>query len=163
MRGTGTKQDTTIAERSVLLDLTRLVRRAGQRQTGVDRVEYAYLQECINRFPESLFGLVRTGLGYLILDHTGCQAVLGKCQSENWGRIRGLAKFAYKLTPTQRSAQSFLPAIALQLGLSVAPDVTPDPIEAPHDLADVYDDEIETLVHDAYQKDYVMFGFGSYR
>lgn len=59
MRGTGTKQDTTIAERSVLLDLTRLVWRAGQRQTGVDRVEYAYLQECINRFPESLFGLVR--------------------------------------------------------------------------------------------------------
>jgi len=37
MRGTGTKQDTTIAERSVLLDLTRLVRRAGQRQTGVDQ------------------------------------------------------------------------------------------------------------------------------
>ena len=59
--------------------------------------------------------------------------------------------------------EAFLPAIALQLGLSVAPDVTPDPIEAPHDLADVYDDEIETLVHDAYQKDYVMFAFGSYR
>lgn len=56
-----------------------------------------------------------------------------------------------------------MPALALQLGLSVAPDVTLDPIEAPHDLADVYDDEIETLVHDAYQKDYVMFGFGSYR
>ena len=40
------------------------------------------------------------------------------------------------------------------------PAVEPD---TPHDLASIYDDEIEKLAADAYQRDFVMFGFKSWR
>lgn len=54
-----------------LLDLTRLARRGGRVPTGVDRVELAYLDRLIVE-PVPLFGLVRTSLGYVVLDRAGC-------------------------------------------------------------------------------------------
>lgn len=59
-----------------ILDVTRLVRRAGQGQlTGIDRVERAYLTElCGARDPhhQAVF-LCRTALGWLVLDRAaGC-------------------------------------------------------------------------------------------
>lgn len=54
-----------------LLDLTRLARRGGRVPTGVDRVELAYLVWLIDT-PTPLFGLVRTALGYILLDRAGC-------------------------------------------------------------------------------------------
>lgn len=56
-----------------LLDLTRLVSRAGRAFTGIDRVEYAYLSRLLSEGP--LWGLVRTQLGYLLLDGSGCAAL----------------------------------------------------------------------------------------
>ena len=56
-----------------LLDLTRLVSRAGRPFTGVDRVEYAYLSRLASDGP--LYGLVRTGRGFLLLDMAGCAAL----------------------------------------------------------------------------------------
>ncbi|KAA8610917.1 glycosyltransferase [Salipiger aestuarii] len=56
-----------------LLDLTRLVSRAGRPFTGIDRVEYAYLSRLLTE--GTLWGLVRTQLGYLLLDHGGCVAL----------------------------------------------------------------------------------------
>jgi glycosyltransferase involved in cell wall biosynthesis len=54
-----------------LLDLTRLVSRLGQRPlTGIDRVELAYLDAFIAEKPQ-MFGLVRTSLGFLLLDQAG--------------------------------------------------------------------------------------------
>lgn len=54
-----------------LLDLTRLVSRLGHgRPTGVDRVEAAYLAHFLT-LPSPVFGLVRSKLGFLILDHQG--------------------------------------------------------------------------------------------
>lgn len=54
-----------------LLDLTRLVSRLGQGQpTGVDRVEAAYLAHFLT-LPSPVFGLVRSKLGYLLLDRNG--------------------------------------------------------------------------------------------
>lgn len=50
-----------------LLDLTRSLRRAGRTATGVDRVELAYLARFLFR-DAPVFGLVRTPLGYLLLD-----------------------------------------------------------------------------------------------
>jgi len=53
-----------------LLDVTRLLRRAGRVWTGVDRVELAYLEELIvGAVP--IWGLARTPLGYVLLDQAG--------------------------------------------------------------------------------------------
>ncbi|MBU2959690.1 glycosyltransferase family 4 protein [Citreicella sp. C3M06] len=56
-----------------LLDLTRLVSRAGRAFTGIDRVEYAYLSRLLSEGP--LWGLVRTQMGYLLLNRSGCAAL----------------------------------------------------------------------------------------
>jgi len=32
--------------------------------------------------------------------------------------------------------------------------------DTPFTLADIYDDEIETMIAQIYQRDYMMFGFG---
>lgn len=57
----------------VLLDLTRLVSRAGHAvDTGIDRVERAWLERIIT-LPGPVFGLVRTRHGFLLLDRTGLE------------------------------------------------------------------------------------------
>ncbi|MHA6326979.1 glycosyltransferase family 4 protein [Roseivivax sp. CAU 1753] len=67
------------------LDLTRLVSRAGQQHTGVDRVEMAYLAHLIAA-DARLFGLVRTSLGYLLLDAAGCAAFHDRTRRGEIGR-----------------------------------------------------------------------------
>ena len=58
-----------------LLDLTRLVSRLGRGAlTGVDRVELAWLEHLATR-PVPLWGLVRTALGFVLLDGRGAQMV----------------------------------------------------------------------------------------
>lgn len=58
-----------------LLDLTRLVSRLGRGAlTGVDRVELAYLDHLLAG-PVPLWGLVRTALGFVLLDGRGAQMV----------------------------------------------------------------------------------------
>ncbi|QCO56093.1 glycosyltransferase family 4 protein [Pseudorhodobacter turbinis] len=57
-----------------LLDLTRLLSRIGKGQpTGVDRVEAAYLGQLLGA-PLPVFGLIRSQLGYLLLDREGMGA-----------------------------------------------------------------------------------------
>ncbi|MFA5537740.1 MAG: glycosyltransferase family 1 protein [Gemmobacter sp.] len=59
-----------------LLDLSRLVSRlGGGPATGIDRVERAWLRALLAR-DEPLFGLVRTGAGYCLLDRAGAARVL---------------------------------------------------------------------------------------
>ncbi|PZQ97773.1 MAG: nodulation protein NodH [Cereibacter sphaeroides] len=43
------------------------------------------------------------------------------------------------------------------------PVFMPGPAIAPHFLAEVYDDEVEAAARDAYQRDYIGFGFGRWR
>ena len=43
------------------------------------------------------------------------------------------------------------------------PPLHPEPDRSPYPLAAIYDDQIETAVRSAYQRDYMMFGFGSWR
>lgn len=58
-----------------LLDVTRLVSRLGKGpQTGVDRVEQAYLTEFLDQ-SAPVFGLVRSALGFLLLDRNGLKAL----------------------------------------------------------------------------------------
>ncbi|WP_022702362.1 glycosyltransferase [Pseudorhodobacter ferrugineus] len=57
-----------------LLDLTRLVSRLGQgHPTGVDRVESAYLAHFLT-LPAPVFGLVRSKLGFILLNRQGMVA-----------------------------------------------------------------------------------------
>ena len=68
-----------------LLDLTRLVSRTGLAFTGVDRVEHAYLTHLPEFGP--LFGLLRTNLGYLLLDGDGCRDLARRIAAQDWGRL----------------------------------------------------------------------------
>lgn len=57
-----------------VLDLTRLVSRAGQAvDTGIDRVERAWLSWLMS-LPGPVFALIRTDLGFLLLDRGGLTA-----------------------------------------------------------------------------------------
>ncbi|HBS48834.1 MAG TPA: nodulation protein NodH [Rhodobacteraceae bacterium] len=47
-----------------------------------------------------------------------------------------------------------------RMGVAEMPMIEPVSDEAPHALTDIYDAELEALVADIYQRDYVMFGFG---
>ncbi len=58
--------------------------------------------------------------------------------------------------------EAYLPAIAQQLGYDDPPTPLPAPSDEPYALADIYDQEIEDLTHQAYQRDYLMFGFGAW-
>ncbi|WP_430465442.1 glycosyltransferase family 4 protein [Tabrizicola sp.] len=62
-----------------LLDLTRLVSRLGRGpMTGIDRVEQAYLTHLLAQ-DAPLYGLVRTGAGFLLLDPAGCAGFAKLC------------------------------------------------------------------------------------
>lgn len=68
-----------------LLDVTRTVRRAGLRPTGIDRIERAYIEHLIDD-PAPLFGLVRTKFGFLLLDKTGCDRLRLHCDHPVWNK-----------------------------------------------------------------------------
>lgn len=70
--------------RARCLDLSRLVSRVGRGPwTGVDRVEAAYARELLTR-EAPLFGLVRTSMGFVLLDRGG-----GGVQAL-WDRLTGV-------------------------------------------------------------------------
>ncbi len=77
--------------------------------------------------------------------------------------IQGMAQF---MLPDhilrEESLESGLRYLAAETGRQ-APDLPQDAPETPHGLADIYDDEVEAAVRAAYQRDYMMFGFGPWR
>ncbi|SHJ00699.1 glycosyltransferase [Wenxinia saemankumensis] len=58
-----------------VLSVSRLLSRAGMRPTGVDRVELAYLARFLSD-EVPLWGLARTGPGWLLLDRAGLRAAV---------------------------------------------------------------------------------------
>jgi LPS sulfotransferase NodH len=56
-----------------------------------------------------------------------------------------------------------LSAIAAGVGCGDAPRIEPASFHGVFGLEDIYDDEIEALGADVYQRDYMMFGFGRWR
>ena len=87
-----------------LLDLTRLVSRAGRMLTGVDRVELAYLDALVAS-PVPAFGLVRSAVGYLLLDTAGMRAVGRAARDGHWGPPDRIARWA-RLDPARGAAQA---------------------------------------------------------
>jgi LPS sulfotransferase NodH len=56
-----------------------------------------------------------------------------------------------------------LSALAVSVGYVNAPRIEPASLHGRHMLADFYDDEVEALGAEVYQRDYMMFGFGRWR
>ncbi len=97
-----------------LLDLTRLMSRVGGgAMTGIDRVEAAYLSH-LSAEPEPLFALVRTALGFVLLDREGVEA-LHSCLSGRaaWGSADLLSRLTHRRAPMRRRAESDLRRLAL--------------------------------------------------
>jgi glycosyltransferase involved in cell wall biosynthesis len=88
-----------------LLDLTRLVSRAGRVLTGVDRVELAYANALLSDVVP-VWGLVKTSLGFLLLDRTGIGAILRATDSGDWGKPDLLSRLSLKLDRNRQAGQS---------------------------------------------------------
>lgn len=97
-----------------LLDLTRLVSRLGRGpQTGVDRVEFAYLSHLLT-LDQPLFGLIRTPLGFMLLDRAGMFAlrllVLGET---TLGRADLLGRLSHRTDPRRAKADAAMRSLAV--------------------------------------------------
>ena len=90
-----------------MLDISRLVSRAGRTQTGIDRVELAYLQQFLD-YPVPCYFLVRSPLGYIILDDHGGEVVADAVLSSNWGSPDLLSMLARRRSDVSRSAYSLV-------------------------------------------------------
>jgi glycosyltransferase involved in cell wall biosynthesis len=91
----------------ICLDITRLLSRTGLVHTGVDRVEWAYLEWCLS-LRRPVFGLVRSAFGYFLLDRAGLVFAHRHLKTADWGRPDVLSRFALKLSPTRRAAETAL-------------------------------------------------------
>lgn len=88
-----------------LLDLTRLVSRAGRVLTGVDRVERAYA-DAVLQASLPLWGLVQSSLGYLLLDKSGITAIMQATATDTWGKPDLLSRLSLKLDKNRQAGQS---------------------------------------------------------
>ena len=97
---------------SLILDLTRLASRAGRMATGVDRVERAWLSACLAD-PRPVLGLLRTPVGFALLDRAGMQRFARAFDHHDWGRAGPVAMLFRRLDPARRAAQGRVRALAV--------------------------------------------------
>lgn len=89
-----------------LLDLTRLVSRLGRGPlTGIDRVEFAYLSQLL-RIETPLFGLVRSGAGWLLLDRGGCQGLASLVAGAPLDKADLLSRVIHRRNPPRAQAET---------------------------------------------------------
>ena len=116
MLGDGTKLATTThktAPAARLLDLTRLVSRAGRPMTGIDRVEWAYLNHLTDE-STPVFALIRTTYGYILLERGGMLALRARISgAEPWGSIDTLSRLVRTKPDSVRRAESDVRRLAL--------------------------------------------------
>ena len=80
-----------------VLDLTRLMRRAGRVLTGIDRVELAYLKAVLAASVPA-FALIRTQLGYILLDQAGMEELVTLlCSSVSSGPTAAAKKRIWRM------------------------------------------------------------------
>ncbi|MHA6346267.1 glycosyltransferase family 4 protein [Roseivivax sp. CAU 1761] len=107
MPGAGSRRGITIPDPAArLLDVTRLVSRAGRRPTGIDRVERAYLDRLLAD-PVPCFALLRTALGFLLLDRAGAAALAAALDAPP-GRPGLLARLARCNAPERTALEERL-------------------------------------------------------
>lgn len=117
MPGGGTKLGTTPnnrpnGDKAICLDVTRLVRRTGRVLTGVDRVEWAYLEWCLG-LDRPVYGLMRSAFGYLLLDHGGLRVLHTHVRDASWPNPDLMSRLALKLSPARRGAETALRKVAI--------------------------------------------------
>lgn len=95
-----------------LIDLTRLVSRSGRILTGVDRVELAYA-DALSNGEAPVWALVRTSLGFLLLDKPGVGALIDATRTSVWGKPDLLSRMSRKLDRKRQVGQSFARANAV--------------------------------------------------
>lgn len=102
-----------------LLDLTRLTSRVGRGpMTGIDRVEAAYLRQILAA-DTPIFGLVRTSLGFCLLDRKGLAALNNRIAgSTSWGNPDLLSRLFLKSEKTRRSVESDLRRLCIHRTIS---------------------------------------------
>lgn len=94
-----------------LLDLSRLASRLGRGPlTGVDRVEQAYLAEFLAQ-DMPLFGLVRTALGFLLLDRPAMAAL--RDRRVDLGRCDLASRIAWRKDPLRGRGETGLRKLAI--------------------------------------------------
>lgn len=78
--------------------------------------------------------------------------------------LHGMGNFALPdLVLREEELREALPALARKLGVETAPEIGRAAPEQPFALADIYDDSVEAAAQDAYQRDYLVFGFDRWR
>ena len=78
--------------------------------------------------------------------------------------VQGMGNFSLPdMIVREEDMAAYLPALARQVGYAKPPRPGRTLPEKPIALAEIYDDEIEKIVNEVYQRDYVMFGFGPWR
>ncbi len=78
--------------------------------------------------------------------------------------IQGFGEFTLPdLILREETLARDLAALAESVGYATAPRVGPASFHGAHQLEDFYDDAVEALGAEVYQRDYMMFGFGRWR
>lgn len=97
-----------------LLDLTRLVSRAGfSVPSGIDRTETAYLDRLLLE-PAPVFALVRTTLGFVLLDRAGASALRDRLNGQRpWGAADLTGRLSQRRNAARARAESDLRRLAL--------------------------------------------------
>ncbi|KAF0175806.1 MAG: Glycosyl transferase group 1 [Rhodobacteraceae bacterium] len=94
-----------------LLDLTRLLSRLGRGpMTGVDRVEFAYLDHLL-ALPDPVYGLIRSAIGYLLLDRVGMAAL--RDGRVDLTRSDWIGRLAYRDDPARARAEAGIRRLAI--------------------------------------------------
>lgn len=78
--------------------------------------------------------------------------------------MQGFGEFAFPdriIRETELEGE--LSALGRAVGRDSVPPLGQRGVTKPFELSDIYDSEIEKLTSDAYQRDYMMFGFGNWR
>ncbi len=94
-----------------LLDVTRLVSRAGRMPTGIDRVERVWLRRLLDDSAPA-FGLLRTPFGFLLLDHRGLECLDRGLETGHWGPADLLSRLAAYRPKAVRGAETSLRRVA---------------------------------------------------
>jgi glycosyltransferase involved in cell wall biosynthesis len=96
-----------------LLDLTRLVSRLGSGPlTGVDRVEFAYLTHLLMA-DVPLWALVRTKIGFLLLDHKGAQGIAALAGGATLPPADWVSRLARRGQPVRARAETAARRLAM--------------------------------------------------
>lgn len=82
----------------------------------------------------------------------------------NWASqtsiVQGFGEFCHPdMILREEELAVFLLAIATQSGAKASPEFEMVEESTPFKLDDIYDESIEKIAQDAYQRDYLMFGF----